>query len=173
VLEIDAELVGLVRDRLGLETSEALRVRIGDARASLRDERAASADLVVGDAFSSLAVPWHLATAEFLRDVRRVLRPAGVYALNLIDFGELGLARAEAATLRAVFPHVAMVTERGRPPAGNVVFHASDRPLPLAALRRRRAVDVLDTAAVARFAGGADVLTDDAAPADQLLTPTG
>jgi spermidine synthase len=172
VLEIDGELVGLVRDELGLRESPALRVRVGDARVSLRDEPTGSADLVVGDAFGGLAVPWHLATVQFLRDVRRVLRPDGVYSANLIDFGPLAFARAEAATLRRVFPHVALVTERGGRPGGNLVLHASERPLPLGALARRRGTRVLDGAQVARFARGAPVLTDDSAPADQLLTPT-
>jgi len=171
VLELDPELVGLVREELGLRTSEALRVRVGDARVSLRDEPTASADLVVGDAFGGLAVPWHLTTVQFLRDVRRVLRPGGIYSANLIDFGPLAFARAEAATLRRVFPHVALVMEREGRPGGNLVLHASERPLPLAALARRREVRVLGNAEVASFARGAPVLTDDRAPADQLLTP--
>lgn len=182
VLEIDPELVDLVRARLGLRPSSRLRVRVGDARVSLRDVEPGAADLVVGDAFGGLAVPWHLTTREFLGDLRRVLRPDGVYALNLIDLGPLRLARAEAATLLGAFAHVALVGrpgERGEPGGGNLVFLAGERPLPLAALRARlrtrggdaRAV-LLDRAGVARFAAGAEALTDDAAPADQLLTPS-
>jgi SAM-dependent methyltransferase len=181
VLEIDQRLVELARERLGLSSSPALRVRVGDARISLRAVPTRSADLVVGDAFGGLAVPWHLATQEFLADVRRVLRPDGVYALNLIDLGPLRLARAEAATLLRVFPDAALVaapSADGGPQGGNLVFLASRRTLPLAAVRARlgarggeqRAV-VLDRAALARFAGSAQPLSDDSAPADQLLTP--
>ncbi len=181
VLEIDRRLVELDRERLGLRTSPALRVRIGDARVSLRAVPDGSADLVVGDAFGGLAVPWHLATREFAVDVRRVLRPDGVYALNLIDLGPLRLARAEAATLLAAFPHAALLAvpgERGEPAGGNLVFLAGRRPLPLAALRARLATrsgedraTVYDRAALTRFAAGAEPLRDDDAPADQLLTP--
>jgi len=39
------------------------------------------------------------ATVFAWREVARVLRPGGVYALNVIDYPPLGLVRAEAATL--------------------------------------------------------------------------
>ena len=65
--------------------------------------------------------------------------------------------RAEAATLREVFENVALV---GHPdPGGNHVFLASDAPLPGAAR------------APSSTCPDGDVLRDDDAPADQLLTP--
>jgi spermidine synthase len=165
VLEVDGDLVALARDRLGLRTSEALAVTVGDARVTLRDERTGSADLVVGDAFGGRAVPWHLTTAEFMEDVRRVLRPDGLYALNVIDYQPLGLVRAEAATLLEAFDEVALVTHEQA--GGNFVFLASDGPLP----PPTDAARVLDRAEVEQLAAGAGVLRDDDAPADQLLTP--
>jgi MFS family permease len=160
VLEVDGDLVELVRERLGLRTGPALRVRVGDARVTLRSERTDSADLVVGDAFGGVAVPWHLTTEEFARDIRRVLRPEGLYLLNVIDYEPLALVRAEAATLRRVFPNVAVVAHAE--PGGNHVFLASDAPLPeLPSARGALELDV----------EGGDVLRDADAPADQLLTP--
>ena len=103
----------LARDRLGLRTSPALRVLEGDARITMRDRRTRSADVVVGDAFGGRAVPWHLATTEWAREVRRVLRPGGLYALNVIDNGDLRLMRAEAATLLEVFADVRLVARPG------------------------------------------------------------
>jgi spermidine synthase len=166
VLEVDRKLVDLDRRELGLRTSDALRVRIGDARQTLRDVPDDSADLVVGDAFGGLSVPWHLATRELVEDVRRVLRPGGLYTLNLIDHGPLGFARAETATLLAVFEHVAVIDDAD--PGGNVVLAASDRPLDDVALGFGAGGELVDAE---RFAGDARVLTDDRAPADQLLTP--
>jgi MFS family permease len=165
VLEVDGDLVALARERLGLRTSDALAVNVGDARVTLRDERAASADLVVGDAFGGRAVPWHLTTAEFAADIRRVLRPDGLYALNVIDYPPLGLVRAEAATLLETFDEVALVMHPE--PGGNFVFLASDGELP------EPSGAALDRAEVERFAADADPLRDDDAPADQLLTPRG
>ena len=156
VLEVDGDLVELARERLGLRTGPDLRVRVGDARRTLRGEPDDSADLVVGDAFGGVAVPWHLTTAEFTRDIRRVLRPDGLYLLNVIDYGPRSLVRAEQATLREVFEHVALVGHGD--PGGNHVFLASDAPLP-----------ALPTAPLDLPDG--DVLRDDDAPADQLLTP--
>jgi SAM-dependent methyltransferase len=174
VLEVDGPLVDLARERLALRTSRALRVRVGDARVTLRDEPDASADVVVGDAFGGRAVPWHLATVEFARAVRRVLRPGGVYAVNVIDAGPLDLARAVGATLLQVFGDVVLVAHRdgaGGPDGGNLVFVASPTRVPPAARVGSRAALVLGRAAVARVAAGADPLRDDDAPADQLLTP--
>jgi MFS family permease len=167
VLEVDGDLVALARERLGLRTSEALAVSVGDARVTLQDERTDSVDLVVGDAFGGRAVPWHLTTAEFTEDIRRVLRPEGLYALNVIDYQPLGLVRAEAATLLEAFDEVALVTHEQA--GGNFVFLASDGPLPPGTDAAR----VLDRTEVERLAAGADVLRDDDAPADQLLTPRG
>lgn len=172
VLEVDGQLVALARERLGLRTSRQLTVRVGDARVTLRDEPADSADVVVGDAFGSRSVPWHLATAEFVADIRRVLRPDGLYLLNVIDYRELALLRAEAATLLAAFADVALIAEPDgdRPAGGNLVLVASDRPLPPQASSTAEGARTFDRAALERIVAGADPLTDDDAPADQLIS---
>ena len=170
VLEVDPELVELARERLGLRTSPALRVDVGDARTTLRARPARSADLVVGDAFGGESVPWHLATAEWVAEVRRVLRPGGIYALNVIDRGPLSLARAEAATLLRAFADVRLVAPPG-PSGANLVLLASDRPLGRRVRSSADGARTLGRTEVERFAGDADPLTDDDAPTDQLLTP--
>jgi SAM-dependent methyltransferase len=172
VLEVDRQLVDLARERLGLRTGPGLRVRVGDARVTLRDEPARSADVVVGDAFGSRSIPWHLATAEFVADVRRVLRPGGLYLLNVIDYDELALLRAEAATLLEAFADVALVAvpDGDAPGGGNLVLIASPRPLPAAVAPASRGARTYDRAALTRIVAGADPLTDDAAPADQLIS---
>ena len=98
-----------------------------------------SADLVVGDAFGGRAVPWHLTTTEFASDIQRVLRDGGIYAQNIIDQPPLDFLRAEVATLRDVFDHVAVIGPPGRfdgSDGGNTIVVASDQPLPLDAHRR-------------------------------------
>lgn len=171
VLEIDGELVDLVVAEFDRSTGPGtgLEVITGDARRSLADLPDASFDVVLGDAFGSRAVPWHLATREFVDDVARVLRPGGLYALNVIDGADLSFLRAETATIASVFDHVEVVlgasTATGR--LGNAVVVASDRPFDRGRLDPEggRVVDDL-----AEFVRGAQVLRDDFAPVDQLLT---
>ncbi|MFZ5851164.1 MAG: fused MFS/spermidine synthase [Actinomycetota bacterium] len=180
VLEVDPGVVALDRAELGLRTGAELQVDIQDARVGLAQEPEGGRDLVVGDAFGGLAVPWHLTTRETVADVRRVLAPGGLYAVNVIDFPPLDFARAEVATLRAVFAHVAVVatpeTLAGRA-GGNLVLLAAATPLPvdrLAALLAERVPELrvtADPAVLDAFVGSARVLTDDFAPVDQLLTP--
>ena len=174
VLEIDGGVVDLVRDRLDLASVPDLDVRVGDARVLLTDIPAGSVDVVLGDAFGGLAVPWHLTTEEAATDIARTLRDGGVYAVNVIDYPPLRFARAEVATLRAVFDHVALVTGASTATGdegGNLVLVASDSPLDTGGLADALAGELVVVAgrALDGFAGGAPVLRDDHAPVDQWL----
>ena len=179
VLELDPGIVDVAEDELGLVLDEDLRVVTGDGRVALADVATDSADLVVGDAFGGRAVPWHLTTTEFASDIQRVLRDGGIYAQNIIDQPPLDFLRAEVATLRDAFAHVAVVGPPGRfdgSDGGNTIVLASDRPLPLERIAELNAgrgdsdVVVGEPAALDDFVSGADVLTDEHAPVDQLLT---
>jgi len=181
VLEVDPGVVELDADELGLQTSAALQVRVGDARVGLQDEPAGRRDLVVGDAFGGLSVPWQLTTVEALRLVDGALTDDGVYAANLIDHPPLSFVQAELATLRAVFPHVLLLARApvlAGEDGGNVVAVASRRALPADAIaaamaEQELAWQVAGGEQLTAFIGDADVLTDDFAPVDQLLTPYG
>ena len=177
VLELDPALVSLARSELGLRTGPDLRVVEGDGRLSIARQPTDAFDLVVGDAFGGISVPWHLATREVVVEVQRVLRPTGIYVLNVIDHPPQGFLKAEAATLAAVFAHVGLVATgeqvEGKE-GGNHVLVASDTPIDLAGLERRLADRPDPQVAVGgrqleQLVGGADVLTDDFAPVDQLL----
>jgi spermidine synthase len=179
VLEVDPGVVAIDRAQLELRTSDELRVRVVDARVGLADETAGGRDLVVGDAFGGLSVPWQLTTRESLELVDRALADDGVYAVNLIDHPPLDFVRAELATLRAVFPHVVLLARApvlAGDDGGNVVAVASRSPLPVDRLAAALpefdlAWQVADGDELDRFVGGAAVLTDDHAPVDQLLNP--
>jgi spermidine synthase len=177
VLEIDPGLVGVAADRLGLTATEGLEVRLGDGRISLLEVRGGSSDVVVGDAFGGLAVPWHLTTVEAVREIERVLRPGGIYVANLIDYPPLRFVRAELVTLREVFDHVAVValpSTFAGDDGGNVVLVGSDDPIDgdrltgEFGLRSGEEAVLVDADALA-FAGAAPVLRDDKAPVDQWL----
>ena len=179
VLELDPTLVRIAEQELGLRQSERLRVRTGDARLGIRDQPSRTYDVVIGDAFGGQAVPWHLTTREFVAQVAATLKPDGLYAVNLIDYPPLGFARAEVATLQAVFDHVAVIAPPARldrAEGGNFVLVASDAPIDAAAISAANAArgdtdEVATGARLQRFVGAAPVLTDDYAPVDQLLTP--
>lgn len=169
VVEADAGLAELVREQFG---TAGFRLRVGDARAELTALPDDGSDAVVGDVFDGAALPPHASTLEHLREVRRVLRPGGTYVVNVADGSPLAFARAQAATLSAVFPHTVLLADpgvlRGRR-FGNVVLAGSAVPLPLDGLRRR-AARAAGTARVVddlvAFAGGARPVTDaTAAPA--------
>jgi spermidine synthase len=173
VLEVDGKLVEFDRRRLGLRTSADLRATVGDARVTMRSEPTSSADVVVGDAFSGLTVPWQMMTTEWLHEVQRVLRPDGLYALNMIDLPPLRLLRAEAATLLATFTNIRLITyenKSGHPEGGNAVMLASNGPLPIVRGAEAEGATTFDRSAVVQFVAGAKPLRDDFAPVDQLQT---
>lgn len=157
VLDPDAALLDVVRERLGLRSGGRLKVRAVDGRAGLAACRAGSYDLVVRDAFADAGVPTSLTTSQWCEAVARLLRPAGVLVCNLPDAAPFASTRAEVATLRTRFAHVLAVAEpgtlRGRR-TGNVLLVASDVALPEGEWGRRLAGDA---AAPVRLLGGAQV----------------
>lgn len=178
VFEIDAPLVALAERELGLRRHERLRVETGDARLRLEAQPTGAFQVVIGDAFGGLSVPWHLTTREFVAGIDRVLSADGIYVINVIDHPPFDFARAEMATLRDVFPHVAAIAPAGyfrHSDGGNVVLVASRTPLRRAEIQERidRRGDgevVLANDDADRWVADAPVLTDDFAPVDQMLT---
>jgi spermidine synthase len=172
-VEVDAALVDLVRRELPWPARTRLRVRVGDARQVLGQARGASVDLVVCDVFAGARTPAHLSSVEFAGEVARVLRPDGWYLANLADGPPLRHARAQVATVRSVLPRACLVADaavlRNRR-YGNLVLLAGRSEPPVAALARRAAGDwfpgrVLHGDELARFVGGAAVVTDTTARA--------
>ncbi|MFD4768898.1 spermidine synthase [Streptomyces niveus] len=168
IVELDAQLVQLVRRELPLAPGARIRVRSTDARAGLAKVPDDWADLVITDVFDGARTPAHLTSAEFLADVRRVLKAGGGYAANLADGPPLAHLRSQIATAATVFPELALAADpavlRGRR-FGNAVLLASDRELPVAELTRRVASDphpgrVEHGRSLRDFTGGAAPVTD-------------
>jgi spermidine synthase len=176
VLEIDASLVDIGRRHLGFE--DQAEVIVDDARRSITTVAPGSIDVVVGDAFTGLTVPWHLTTVEFVEMIRDTLAPGGFYTVNVIDRPEARFARAEAATLSEVFGNVAVFAPESYftgARGGNYVIVGSDDPIDMeevrSALATRGGVEVgLTGEELARFIDDARPLTDDFAPVDQMLS---
>ncbi|WP_083915198.1 fused MFS/spermidine synthase [Ilumatobacter nonamiensis] len=189
ILEIDGDLVEVVEDEIDFDPGDDVEIIVGDGRLSMADIGTDSADVVVGDAFGSRAVPFHLATEEFLADAARVVRPDGIYVANIIDGASEDFLRAETATIARVFDHVALIRGPGivNGVNGNSAVVASASPLDIEALEARLDADVdpggsddpdrvvgelLAGAELAEYLDGATILTDDYAPVDQLIAGT-
>jgi len=181
VSEIDPGVVRVDTERLGRGLGPGIDVRVEDGRLAIDELEARAYDLVVGDAFGGVSVPWHLTTVQAVGGVRQALDPEGVYVANLIDHGPLSFARAAVATTSEVFDHVLLLADpavlRGGD-GGNLVVAASDTPIDVDAVTARVAERGTGWAALSgprlrAWVGDAPVLSDDYAPVDQLLTPYG
>ena len=138
-------------------------------------------DFIVCDSVSDYSVPYQLTTKEFMEQVRQLLKPDGLYVMNLIDAYEVGaFMNAIAQTFAEVFPYRAAVTATPELRARNTtVFVGANESLDLKDIAQwaTRPEDfqglVLTEANFAdlRARNGACVLTDDWAPVENLLAP--
>jgi len=167
-VEVSDEVATLVRTELPLARGVRVPVQVADAREALGRLRGGIADLVVLDVFAGARTPAHLTTVELMRDIARVLTPAGVFAANVADGPPLSFVRGQVATAQAVFAQVAAAAEPGiwrGVRLGNVVLMGSAEPLPIEALAHLCAGDpaparVTAGQALTRFVAGAAVVTD-------------
>ncbi len=138
VVEIDPSIVALARAHLRLRPGPGLRVTVQDARAAVERRSGASADVIVCDAFAGTEVPAGLLTREFARAVRRVLKPDGVYLLNVIDVAPPTVAPRAVASVLTAFEGAVVFGAEGvvrAAAAGNLLLAAGAR-VSEAALRR-------------------------------------
>ncbi|WP_213815869.1 spermidine synthase [Glaciihabitans sp. dw_435] len=137
VIELETDLVDLVRAELPWPKSASIRVRHGDARevlGKLPSGLHGTVDLLVVDVFSGARTPAHVTSIEFYREAIALLKPNGIIAVNVADGPGLTFARSQAATLLSVLGDVAALAEtqilKGRR-FGNVVMIGSQQTLPL------------------------------------------
>lgn len=140
VVESSATILVLAERELGLRPSPRLVVHHDDARHAVERQPTASLDLVVGDAFVGRRTPPHLATIEFAAQVARVLRPRGVYVLNLIDDPPWSVLGSQTATVHTALPAILALASPAIADlreSGNVLLVASRRPLHRGSLQWR------------------------------------
>lgn len=179
VAELDPVVTETARERLFLDDRD-MHVIHGDARTVLArlpaDERF---DVIVGDAFHDVSVPYHLVTREFAERLRMRLHHDGIYVLNLVDvFPDGRLIAALVKTLRSVFPEVEVWLAEVPPAPTRVtyVIAASNEPTELAGQGpylhaamppARRWTRV--TSRINPDDPQVPLLTDDNAPVEQLI----
>jgi spermidine synthase len=170
VAEIDPEVTDVVRDELGLRDSPGIRIVHKDARPALRDRPKDDLyDLVLGDAFADIAIPFHLVTREFNELVQSHLKPDGMYLVNVVDGVHYDFLRSYVKTLQQTFTYVRLLTSPGERVAGQqtaFVVVASMRPPP-------SLPEMVSRSALERFLNARDTTTlkDDHVPVDQLMAP--
>ena len=188
VAEIDPAVTTACRRVLALTDRPGLSIYHEDARTFVRDRSpgAPAYDLVYGDAFNDVSIPFHLTTVEFTRAVAAHLSPDGAYLMNVIDSRSSGaFVGALVTTLKQVFPHVAVLSPDAQARTRDTfVVVAARRPLALDGLVRRDGLAPADAppipvhrfsdAELEVFAQRAKhlVLTDAFAPVEALLAPT-
>jgi spermidine synthase len=148
VLEPDQGLTALVRKEIPLPRRHRIRIRPVDGLTGVRSLGSGSADVVVTDAYAGGCVPAELASAAYVLEVARVLRPAGLALWNLADEPGMRWAARMLATIKATLPHTALIAThevlKGKR-FGNAVAAASASPLPMERLERDVAAANLPT----------------------------
>jgi spermidine synthase len=167
---------------LGLPHDTPIRSFPSDAR-KVVDELAADTryDLIVGDAFNDLSVPFHLTTLEFNQKIARHLAADGMYLINLIDDWEFGrLLGAYVLTLKKTFKHVyVFCTKEGGVEDGRDTFviAAVMKPIEVSGWGPGHETDfpgsLLTDEHIEELQGKCRgrILTDDNAPVENLLEP--
>ena len=107
VIEIDPAVTEVAHRYLGLPRSTSIVTYNLDARMKLPELMEERYDLVVGDAFNDFSVPYHLTTWEFNQRVKELLKPDGVFIVNIVDNLNTGrFLRAYVHTLSHTFDEV-------------------------------------------------------------------
>ncbi|HSS37984.1 MAG TPA: fused MFS/spermidine synthase [Polyangia bacterium] len=136
VCEVDADVLTVAREHLGLRRTAGLRVRHVEGRAHIAAQPDRSWDAIVIDAFVGARVPQRLVTVEAMIDAARV---APLTLVNVVDNRSANDVRAVASTAALAYPMVWTLGQR----AGNAIVagcsttHASN----LAKIAARAAAD--------------------------------
>lgn len=171
VVELESDIVDLVRAELPWPKKASIRVRHGDARevlGKLPPGLHGTVDLVVVDVFSGARTPAHVTSIEFYRLAVSLLSPRGIILVNVADGPGLAFARSQAATLSTVLDNVAVLAEtqilKGKR-FGNLVMVGSAAELPFDWMPRLLAAGphpskIVTGSELREFVAGAPVVTD-------------
>jgi spermidine synthase len=159
VCEVDARVLALARQHLGLRRVPGLRVRQAEGRAFVSGQPNRSWDAIVIDAFVGAAVPPGLVTVQAMAEVARVA-PLGL--VNVVDNRSAKHVRAITAAMSRAYPVVCTLAGR----VGNTVVVGSAGKLALERIAAQAAADssparLTAPAAIARLVAGTPPLRDE------------
>lgn len=179
-VEIDPAVADLAKRYFFFETGPRLKVDVQDGRNFLRTSNR-TWDFIYCDAYIGQSVPFHLTTVQFLDEVKRHLKPGGVFGLNLAAGLTDPFSQAIYRTVRERFDTVHLFLPQRAP---NILIMATAAPLTLppggfsvraVELDRRYRLDPpFSTLALWRGEVSLDmtkipILSDELAPVDRLI----
>ncbi len=182
VAELDPLVIDANYTALGLDRKLPITNYAMDARNAVDDlPKDRKFDLVFGDAFSDLSVPYHLTTVEFLERLKAHITPDGAYLMNIIDdWKHAYFLSAMTNTLKKVFKTVVVFTTEAEgisPGRETFVVAATDAQLPVSDWMPNHGGAFSGSAFTAENMKELEqktkgrVLTDDDCPVENLLAP--
>jgi spermidine synthase len=128
-VDIDPDVVHVAKTYFGLREDERLKTHVGDGRAFVENAREPY-DIIFLDAFGTRNVPPHLTTVEFMRAVRRAVKPTGVVVWNIWGRVSNPLYDSMVRTYLEVFEDIVLLDVPGT--TNKILFgmprqHALDR----------------------------------------------
>jgi spermidine synthase len=111
-VDIDPDVVQVAKDYFGFREDERLKAHVGDGRAFIENAREPY-DIIFLDAFGTRNVPPHLTTAEFMRAVRRAVKPGGLIVGNVWGRSANPLFDSMVRTYQEVFDELYMLDVPG------------------------------------------------------------
>ena len=127
VVDIDPDVVQVAKEYFGFREDASLHAYVGDGRKFVESVREPY-DVVFLDAFGTRNVPPHLATVEFLRAVKRSVKPNGVVIGNIWGRPSNPLYDAMVRTYQEVFDELYILDVPG---TTNKILLALTRRQPL------------------------------------------
>ncbi len=141
-VEIDPAVTRAAVEAFGLPEDGSVRCIHEDGRVYLdrlnrqlaEGEPVDKYDFIYCDAVNDYSVPHQLTTLEFMTKVKNLLRPDGVYLMNVIEIYDNGLLLGSLyKTMKQVFPHVYIFVEGyeiSQNPGGRNTFIIMGSPEP-------------------------------------------
>lgn len=146
-VDIDPDVVMVAKRFFGFREDVRMRAFVGDGREFVERFRQPY-DLIFLDAFSSDSVPPHLTTQEFLRAVRRAVKPSGVVIGNIWSRYSNPQYDSMVRTYQEVFDDLYILDVPG---AGNKILLALPRRQPLTCEELAQLAGQVSTAQQFRF----------------------
>ncbi|MBP7936286.1 MAG: fused MFS/spermidine synthase [Phycisphaerae bacterium] len=123
VVDIDPDVVHVAKEFFGFREDATMRAHVDDGRRFIEKCRDPY-DIILLDAFSDEEIPYHLATQQFLRAVRRALSPRGIVVANVWSRDSNPLYDSMVRTYQSVFDELYILNVRN---TGNRILIAVPR----------------------------------------------